>query len=228
LQVSSQIDSRTILDTKGAEQLLGNGDMLYQSGDMSKPVRIQSAFISEKEVKKVVAYLKDQFKDQLQDTVNLSKNSDKDGGGSKTIFDIAEEAEEEEDRDDKYDEALRTVVQAGKASTSYLQRKLRIGYSRAARIMDELEENGIIPEKDGTKAREVLVSKGALEGADAAEQSQPTNDNEEDQETPEEDENDSETEESEKKHDDTEDEKDVIDDKYFDALDDEDPDTTLP
>jgi predicted transcriptional regulator len=140
----------------------------------------------------------------------------------------SEEAEEEEDRDDKYDEALHTVVRAGKASTSYLQRKLRIGYSRAARIMDELEENGIIPEKDGTKAREVLVSKGALEGADAAEQSQPTNDNEEDQETPEEDENDSETEESEKKHDDTEDEKDVIDDKYFDALDDEDPDTTLP
>ncbi|MEX2369082.1 MAG: DNA translocase FtsK [Candidatus Paceibacterota bacterium] len=165
LQVSSQIDSRTILDAKGAESLLGAGDMLYQSGDMSKPVRIQSAFISENEVKKVVKFLKDQFADQLQDTVNLSKDNDEEGGGSKTIFDIAQEAEDEDDLDDKYDEALQTVVRAGKASTSYLQRKLRIGYSRAARIMDELEENGVISEKDGTNARNVLISKEMLESA---------------------------------------------------------------
>ena len=164
LQVSSQVDSRTILDTKGAEQLLGAGDMLYQSGDMSKPVRIQSAFISEKEVKKVVKNLKEQYEDQLQDTVNLTKNEDN-GKGAKTIFDVAKEAEAEEERDDKYEDALETVVAADKASTSYLQRKLRVGYSRAARIMDELEENGIISEKDGTKARDVLVTKEQLEAA---------------------------------------------------------------
>jgi S-DNA-T family DNA segregation ATPase FtsK/SpoIIIE len=163
LQVSSQIDSRTILDSKGAEQLLGAGDMLYQSGDMSKPVRIQSAFISEQEVKKVVKHLKDQYADQLQDTVNLAK--DRDGDGGKTIFDVAKEAEEEEDRDNKYKEALETVIDADKASTSYLQRKLRVGYSRAARIMDELEENNIISAKDGTKARDVLVTRADLEAA---------------------------------------------------------------
>lgn len=163
LQVSSQVDSRTILDSKGAEQLLGAGDMLYQSGDMSKPTRIQSAFISENEVKKVVEHLKEQYDDQLQDTVNLTKGGD--DNDSKTIFDVAKEAEAEEERDEKYEEALETVIEADKASTSYLQRKLRVGYSRAARIMDELEENGIISEKDGTKARDVLVTREQLEAA---------------------------------------------------------------
>lgn len=185
LQVSSQIDSRTILDAKGAEQLLGAGDMLYQSGDMSKPVRIQSAFITEGEVKKVVRHLKDQYADQLQDTVNLTKDADGDGG--KTIFDVAAEAEEEEERDDKYEEALETVVKAGKASTSHLQRKLRVGYSRAARIIDELEENGIISEKDGTKARDVLITQeelaAARRGEDVSRQTNATDDLEDDPET---------------------------------------------
>lgn len=161
LQVSSQVDSRTILDSKGAESLLGEGDMLFQSGEMPSPVRIQSAFISENEVKAVAANLKEQYKDQLDDTVNLTKDEDE----SKTIFDVAREEEEKEERDEKYEEALETVVEADKASTSYLQRKLRIGYSRAARIMDELEENGIITEKDGTKARDVLITKEQLEAA---------------------------------------------------------------
>ncbi|MEX2515251.1 MAG: DNA translocase FtsK [Candidatus Paceibacterota bacterium] len=167
LQVSSQIDSRTILDTKGAEQLLGAGDMLFQTGDMSKPVRIQSAYITEGEVKKVVKHLKDQYADQLQDTVSLKGDGDGDGG--KTIFDVAAEAEEDEERDDKYEEALETVVKAGKASTSHLQRKLRVGYSRAARIIDELEENGVISEKDGTRARDVLITHKELEAARAGE-----------------------------------------------------------
>lgn len=183
LQVSSQVDSRTILDTKGAEQLLGAGDMLYQSGDMSKPVRIQSAFITESEVKKVVKHLKDQYADQLQDTVNLTKDADGDGG--KTIFDVAAEAEEEEDRDDKYEEALETVIKAGKASTSHLQRKLRVGYSRAARIIDELEENGVISEKDGTKARDVLITKeefaAARRGEDVSDQNEEVSEPAEDQ-----------------------------------------------
>jgi S-DNA-T family DNA segregation ATPase FtsK/SpoIIIE len=161
LQVSSQVDSRTILDETGAEQLLGAGDMLFQSGEMSQPVRIQSAFISESEVKAVVKDLQDKYEDKLQDTVTL----DGDDEDSKTIFDVAREAEEEKERDDKYEEALDTIVNAGKASTSYLQRKLRVGYSRAARIMDDLEENGIISEKDGTKARDVLITKEELEAA---------------------------------------------------------------
>jgi S-DNA-T family DNA segregation ATPase FtsK/SpoIIIE len=161
LQVSSYTDSQIILDEKGAEQLLGEGDMLFQSGDMSSPVRIQSAFISEDEVKEVVSHLKNQYEDQLQDTANLTKDEE----DSKTIFDVAREEEEKEERDEKYEEALETVVEADKASTSYLQRKLRIGYSRAARIMDELEENGIITEKDGTKARDVLITKEQLEAA---------------------------------------------------------------
>jgi len=237
LQVSSQIDSRTILDTKGAESLLGAGDMLYQSGDMSKPVRIQSAFISENEVKKVVSFLKDQFADQLQDTVNLSKDKDEDGG-SKTIFDIAQEAEDEEELDDKYDEALQTVVRAGKASTSYLQRKLRVGYSRAARIMDELEENGVISEKDGTNARNVLVSKEVLESAtsgmdndyyDDPDTTSSDNDGygagdedevEDDLDDDYEDENSESGSEGEEDEED-EYEEEEIDDKYFDALEEE-------
>jgi S-DNA-T family DNA segregation ATPase FtsK/SpoIIIE len=161
LQVSSYTDSQIILDEKGAEQLLGEGDMLFQSGDMSSPVRIQSAFISEDEVKSVATHLKDQYEDELQDTVNLTKDDEE----SKTIFDVAREEEQKEERDEKYEQALETVVEADKASTSYLQRKLRIGYSRAARIMDELEENGIITEKDGTKARDVLITKEQLEAA---------------------------------------------------------------
>ncbi|PSO45931.1 MAG: cell division protein FtsK [Parcubacteria group bacterium SW_6_46_9] len=161
LQVSSYTDSQIILDEKGAEQLLGEGDMLFQSGDMSSPVRIQSAFISEDEVKSVAKHLKDQYEGKLQDTVNLTKDDEE----SKTIFDVAREEEQKEERDEKYEQALETVVEADKASTSYLQRKLRIGYSRAARIMDELEENGIITEKDGTKARDVLITKEQLEAA---------------------------------------------------------------
>jgi S-DNA-T family DNA segregation ATPase FtsK/SpoIIIE len=161
LQVSSQVDSRTILDSKGAEQLLGEGDMLFQSGDMSSPLRIQSAFISEDEVKEVAEYLKSQYEGKLDDTVNLTKDEEE----SKTIFDVAREEKQKEERDDKYEEELETVVEADKASTSYLQRKLRVGYSRAARIMDDLEENGIITEKDGTKARDVLITKEQLEAA---------------------------------------------------------------
>lgn len=164
LQVSSQVDSRTILDSVGAEKLLGAGDMLYQSGEMNKPRRIQSAFIKEDEVKDIVEYLQNAYEDQLNDTVDIEK-SDQDT--AKTIFDIAKEEEEKEERDDLYEEARDLVIEADRASTSYLQRKLRIGYSRAARIMDTLEENGIISEKDGTKARDVLVTEEELESAKA-------------------------------------------------------------
>jgi len=152
LQVASQIDSRTILDAIGAEKLLGAGDMLYLSGEMSKPERIQSAFMAEKEVKAVVSYLKKEYEDELTEEVDISDEVVK-----SSVFDIDLSNDSvEEDNDDLYEEAKDTVIRAGKASTSYLQRKLRIGYARAARIMDMLEDNGVIGEADGSKPREIL------------------------------------------------------------------------
>jgi S-DNA-T family DNA segregation ATPase FtsK/SpoIIIE len=153
LQVTSQIDSRTILDTGGAEKLLGAGDMLYMSGDMSKPQRIQSAYLSEVELKNVVKYLIDTYADMLPNEINLEapeKNS---------IFESSFD-EDEGDSDDLYEEARTVVMQAGKASTSYLQRKLRIGYARAARLVDMLEERGVIGPGDGAKPREVIGGGG--------------------------------------------------------------------
>ena len=150
LQVSSQIDSRTILDTGGAEKLLGAGDMLFLSGEMAQPERLQSAFISEGEVKKVVKFLADQFKDELPSDLNLTGSVSPD----KTIFDSS--FDDGEDDDDMYEEAKQTVIEAGKASTSYLQRKLKLGYARAARLIDMLEERGVVGPGDGAKPREVL------------------------------------------------------------------------
>lgn len=156
LQVSSQIDSRTILDSAGAEKLLGAGDMLYSSGDMNQPERIQCAFISEEEVKKVAAYLKKEYKDELPDDINLSEV-----GISKesTIFDSGNLSDG--DQDDLFEEARAIVISSKKASTSYLQRRLKIGYSRAARLIDELEEAGVVGEANGSKAREILVNGGS-------------------------------------------------------------------
>jgi len=154
LQVSSQIDSRTILDTGGAEKLLGAGDMLYLGGDMSKPLRIQSAFLSEGEVKKVTKYLKDAYMDELPSEITLTGESITDNGPS--IFDAAFDDHDEEIDDDLYEAAREEVIRVGKASTSYIQRKLRVGYSRAARLMDILEERGVIGPADGSKPREIL------------------------------------------------------------------------
>ena len=152
LQVSSQIDSRTILDTAGAEKLLGAGDMLFLSGEMSKPARIQSAYISEKEVKAVTKYLSDSYVDELQNEINFSGENT-----SNTIFSTTLENDSySEDDDELYEEARATVVQAGKASTSFLQRKLRIGYARAARLVDMLEERGVVGAGFGAKPREVI------------------------------------------------------------------------
>jgi S-DNA-T family DNA segregation ATPase FtsK/SpoIIIE len=150
LQVSSQIDSRTILDTPGAEKLLGAGDMLYISGEISKPVRIQSAFISEAEVKSVVKYLIGLNTDTLPDEINFSQggsiSNDRD-----SLFSSSFEDEGGDDEDDLYEDARMIVIEAGKASTSYLQRRLKVGYSRAARLIDMLEERGIIGPGDGAK-----------------------------------------------------------------------------
>lgn len=169
LQVASQIDSRTILDGAGAESLLGAGDMLYLSSDMQKPVRIQTAFISENEVKKVVSYIKSHNAGDLS-SIDFGPNGAPFGGGSGTnasneandVIGLINGSFVDDDIDDDlYEEARATVEEAGRASTSYLQRKLKIGYSRAARLMDVLEMKGVIGPADGSKPREVLTALSA-------------------------------------------------------------------
>lgn len=153
LQVASQVDSRTILDAAGAEKLLGAGDMLYLSGEMSKPIRLQSPFISETEVKKVAEYLANQYEDELPQEVNMEAEK-----RSNSIFESSINSKyDEDDEDDLYNEAKECVIGAGKASTSFLQRKLRIGYARAARLMDILEERSVIGPGEGAKPRDVLI-----------------------------------------------------------------------
>ena len=151
LQVASQVDSRTILDAAGAEKLLGAGDMLYVSGDMGKPVRLQSAYITEHEVKKVSKCLRDSYEPTLSE-ISFSETR-----GEGNIFSTNLERDTE---DDLYEEARETVIQAGKASTSFLQRKLGVGYARAARLMDMLEERGVVGPGFGAKPREVLITPG--------------------------------------------------------------------
>jgi S-DNA-T family DNA segregation ATPase FtsK/SpoIIIE len=167
LQVASQIDSRTILDGSGAESLLGAGDMLYLSSDMQKPVRLQNAFVSESEVKKVVSYIRSH---------NAGDLSSIDFGGSGTgtpaeandVIGLINGSFNDDDDidDDLYENAKAAVEEAGRASTSYLQRKLKIGYSRAARLMDVLEAHGVIGAADGSKPREVLTRSGAVPTTD--------------------------------------------------------------
>ena len=167
LQVASQIDSRTILDMGGAESLLGAGDMLYLSSDMQKPVRIQTAYIAEGEVKKVVQFIKQHNAGSLG---ALDLGGGTNGAGVHEANDAITMASEDDDVDDDlYSQAKEAVEEAGRASTSYLQRKLRIGYSRAARLMDLLEEKGVIGAADGSRPRDILSRGGstATVGADA-------------------------------------------------------------
>lgn len=161
LQVASQVDSRTILDMGGAEKLLGSGDMLYLAGDTAKPKRIQGPFITEKEIKRVTNYLYDEYKDVDMEDLNAEQT-----GMDEPLEDALKDSKmqssfsigSDEDIDDElYEEARETVIKAGKASTSYLQRKLKIGYARAARLMDMLEERGVVGPGDGAKPREVLI-----------------------------------------------------------------------
>lgn len=158
LQVASQIDSRTILDGAGAELLLGAGDMLYLSADMQKPVRLQTAYISEQEVKKVAQFIKSHNAGSLG---SLDLGAGTGGTGVHEPNDAMMLGADEEDVDDDlYAQAKEAVEEAGRASTSYLQRKLRIGYSRAARLMDLLEEKGVIGPADGSRPREILSQAG--------------------------------------------------------------------
>lgn len=169
-QVASQVDSRTVLDVAGAEKLLGLGDMLFISADNIKPKRIQSAFVSEKEVKKITSWIKeknDQYlteaagseREEVQDSLSKAMNQT-DAGPVKDSSSLLE--------DSLYEEAKRVVVENQRASASLLQRKLRVGYARAARLMDMLEENKIIGPSRGAKPREVFLVEESQEYDDEA------------------------------------------------------------
>ncbi|OOM13721.1 DNA translocase FtsK [Clostridium saccharobutylicum] len=155
--VSSQIDSRTILDSSGAEKLLGKGDMLYYPVGESKPLRVQGCFISEEEVEQVISFIKSEqgvtnYEEDIIDHINNAADSKSSVSG-----------EGNDDVDELLSEAINVVVEYEQASTSFLQRKLRIGFNRASRIMDQLEERGIISEKDGSRPRQVLITKQQLQ-----------------------------------------------------------------
>jgi S-DNA-T family DNA segregation ATPase FtsK/SpoIIIE len=145
-QVSSRVDSRCILDEIGAERLIGRGDMLYLPAGHSKPTRIQGAFVSDEEMNALVAYLKTQAPPQYRDEV------EKFGKSKDAINDIGDED------DELFDEAVRVVLETGQASISMVQRRLRVGYTRAARLIDMMELRGIVGPHSGSKAREILVS----------------------------------------------------------------------
>ncbi|PID30993.1 hypothetical protein CR983_02350 [Candidatus Saccharibacteria bacterium] len=150
--VASQVDSRTILDQIGAEKLLGQGDMLLKTADINKPIRVQGAWVMDKEVMKIADYLREQAPPQYNDEI-VSQPVQLNGKGG-----VVAGFEGGEGGDSLFEDAVRVVIDGRKASTSLLQRRLRIGYSRAARIMEEMEEKGIIGPADGARPREVLIS----------------------------------------------------------------------
>ncbi len=144
-QVSSRVDSRTILDTSGAEHLLGKGDMLFLPPSTSKLIRVHGAFVSEDEIGKVVSFVRSQGTPTYEE-IDLDQEQEIGGGAG-------------DDYDEKFDEAVALVAASGKASISLVQRHLRIGYNRAARIIEKMEEDGLIGPSDGVKPREVFVHK---------------------------------------------------------------------
>jgi S-DNA-T family DNA segregation ATPase FtsK/SpoIIIE len=153
-QVPTQIDSRTILDSSGAEKLLGNGDMLFISSRSPKPRRIQGVFVSESEVKRVVKSIKDQLEEEVEYNDEITAPQRTSLAGKMTGAGVLGGDDE---GDELYEEAKDTVMKAGKASASLLQRRLRVGYARAARLLDLLEANGVIGQADGSKPREILM-----------------------------------------------------------------------
>ena len=155
--VSSQVDSRTILDGSGAEKLLGMGDMLFMPVGAPKPTRIQGTFVRDEEISRVLDFIKSSATVQYDEAMieAMEKHTIQDGkkGGS------GADADDETDTDPMYNQAVEVVIDAGQASTSLLQRRCKLGYARAARIMDEMEQNGIIGPSEGAKPRAVLISR---------------------------------------------------------------------
>lgn len=146
--VSSMVDSRVIIDSPGAEKLLGKGDMLYVPPDASKPMRIQGVFVSDTEIRNLISFLKSSgiAPQYTEEVTQMPIGKMKGGGGASSG-----------DQDDLFEEAVRTICQYDRASASLLQRRLRIGYARAARLLDELESEGIVGPGEGSKPRDVLV-----------------------------------------------------------------------
>ncbi len=156
LQVASQVDSRTILDTAGAEKLLGHGDLLYVSSELSKPKRIQGSYITEEETNKVAEFIRDNNKSSAE--YGAIEFSPANASGEENSGGVFDEYLEDED-DELYDEAVTVVREAKKASASLLQRRLKVGYARAARLLDIMEAKGIIGPGEGAKPREVYLNK---------------------------------------------------------------------
>lgn len=156
--VASLVDSRTILDMSGAEKLLGRGDMLYLSAEIAKPKRLQGAYAADVEIKRVIMHLKEQAEPEYDAGVVEAPESRENG----EIFSGGYGAEDE-NSDTLLGEATDVIVRAGKASASLLQRRLRVGYARAARILDLLEQRGVVGPADGAKPREVLLRRDATD-----------------------------------------------------------------
>ena len=170
LQVASQIDSRTILDTGGAEKLLGGGDLLFISSELSKPKRIQGAFLTESEVSKVTEFIKENNQFEYEEDVNLiAKNGESGNPPTGRSNDVLEDFSPSGNDDELFDEAVAVIREAQKASASYLQRRLKVGYARAARLLDLMEEAGLIGPGEGAKPREIYAEKidARLEGEES-------------------------------------------------------------
>lgn len=174
LQVASQVDSRTILDMGGADKLLGNGDMLFLAGDVGKPRRVQGVYMSEKEIKNVVKFLKKEAGEIEYEEIPEPKEQGSFEGQSLSLDDPLLE------------EAKQLVIQTNKASASYLQRRFRIGYARAASLLDMLEQEGIIGPSDGAKPRQILTKREGEEDEDLGELDETIKENLEDEEKEEE------------------------------------------
>ncbi len=162
LKVASQVDSRTIIDSAGAEKLLGRGDMLYAPVGMPKPMRVQGCWVSDKEVERVVDFIKNSFTldydqsviDEIDRQAEIAAQKAEKGGKQRD-----DEEGGADINDDKLDEAIEAVIEAGQASTSYLQRRLKLGYGRAARLIDTMEQLGVVGGFEGSKPRQVIMTK---------------------------------------------------------------------
>jgi S-DNA-T family DNA segregation ATPase FtsK/SpoIIIE len=165
--VASSTDSRTILDQPGAEKLVGRGDSLFMTSDLSMPKRIQGCYVSDTEIRKVVNYLVERLDEPVAYEDGITEKKGTGAGGGDFGYDSDGE-------DELLEEARDIVVKAGKASASYLQRRLKVGYARAARLLDLLEERGIIGPGDGAKPRQILVQ--PVDDVDGAHFAEPADD----------------------------------------------------
>jgi len=172
--VASSLESRIILDTTGAEKLVGKGDMLYAPLGAGKPTRVQGCFITPEEIERVVGFVKTtgeaEYSREVMDKIEQAVKEKEKGGGGKTS---AEPAEAQEDGDELLPAAVEVVLETGQASVSMLQRRLKLGYSRAARLVDQMEERGIVGPFEGSKPRQLLIDKAKWQELQMSKQSQP-------------------------------------------------------